>query len=116
MSMKGRLGNKQRIEHALDAIDEIEGYIAGQTFDLFLGNSMVRFACIKQLEIIGESCNHVDNEVMAKHPDVAWRKIIGLRNLLIHEYFGVDATLVWDIVQTNLPDLKRQLSEIVGEI
>lgn len=54
--MKGRLGNKQRIEHALDAITEIEDYIAGQTFAQFLSNSMMRFACIKQLEIIGEAC------------------------------------------------------------
>jgi len=70
--MKGRFGNKQRIEHALDAIDEIETYVAEQTFDLFLSNSMMRFACIKQLEIIGEACNHVDTEVMAKYPEVEW--------------------------------------------
>jgi uncharacterized protein with HEPN domain len=114
--MKGRFGNKQRIEHALDAINEIEDYVTDQTFDLFLGNSMMRFACIKQLEIIGEACNHVDEEMMAQYPSVEWRKIVGLRNLLIHEYFGVDAALVWDIIQNNIPDLKDQLSIIVEEL
>lgn len=114
--MKGRFGNKQRIEHAIDAIDEIETYVAEQTFDLFLSNSMMRFACIKQLEIIGEACNHVDAETMAKHPKVEWRKIVGLRNLLIHEYFGVDVALVWDIVHSNLPDLKAQLSSVLEDI
>lgn len=111
--MKGRFGSKQRIEHALDAIEEIEGYIVDQSFAQFLGNSMMRFACVKQLEIIGEACNHIDEQITVSYPEVEWRKIVGLRNLLIHEYFGVDATLVWDIIQNNLPGLKNQLKDIV---
>lgn len=74
---------------------------------------MMRFACIKQLEIVGEACNHVDSVTMDEFPDVEWRKIIGLRNLLIHEYFGIDVLLVWDIIQHDLPELKRQLSRIL---
>ncbi len=74
---------------------------------------MMRFACIKQLEIVGEACNHVDSVTMDEFPDVEWRKIIGLRNLLIHEYFGIDVLLVWDIIQHYLPELKRQLSRIL---
>ncbi|WP_460910517.1 HepT-like ribonuclease domain-containing protein [Spirosoma areae] len=101
------------MEHALDAIAEIEDYIAEQTFAQFLGNSMMRFACIKQLEIIGEACNHIDVETIATYSDVEWRKIVGLRNFLIHEYFGVDAALVWDVIQNNLPQLKSQLNDIV---
>lgn len=114
--MKGRFGNKQRIQHALDAINEIEQYIANQTFDTFLANSMMRFASIKQLEIVGEECNHLDEDLMAKHPEIEWRKIVGLRNLLIHEYFGVDAALVWDILQNNIPDLKIQLTYVIDEL
>ncbi|MCY7359480.1 MAG: DUF86 domain-containing protein [Rudanella sp.] len=114
--MKGRFGDKQRIEHAIEAITEIEQYIADQTFDSFLANSMMRFACVKQLEIIGEACNHIDVETRNAHPDVEWRKIVGLRNLLIHEYFGVDATLAWDIVQNNLPELKDQLLVVLEGI
>lgn len=111
--MKGRFGNKQRIEHALDAIAEIESYITDQAFEQFLTNSMMRFACIKQLEIIGEVCNHVDIEIVTKYPEVEWRKIVGLRNLLIHEYFGVDAILMWDVIQNDIPRLKTQLNDIV---
>ncbi|GAB2572110.1 hypothetical protein GCM10027190_22640 [Spirosoma areae] len=74
---------------------------------------MMRFACIKQLEIIGEACNHIDVETIATYSDVEWRKIVGLRNFLIHEYFGVDAALVWDVIQNNLPQLKSQLNDIV---
>lgn len=73
---------------------------------------MMKFACIKQLEIIGEACNHVDEEITSAFPQVEWRKIVGLRNLLVHEYFGVDVALVWDIIQHDLPELKQQLNEI----
>lgn len=107
--MKGWLGSKQRIGHALDAIEEIERYVNNQTYSDSLTNSMMRFACIKQLEIIGEACNHIDKQTIADNEEVEWRKIVGLRNLLIHEYFGVDAALVWDIIQHNLPPLKSQL-------
>ncbi|KAB7731899.1 DUF86 domain-containing protein [Rudanella paleaurantiibacter] len=113
--MKGRFGDKQRILHVLEAIDEIEQYVRLVTFETFLGNSMMRFACIKQLEIIGEACNHVEQETRAKYPDVEWRKIIGLRHLLIHEYFGVDIALVWDIIQHDLPDLKVRLTRLLED-
>lgn len=92
--MKGLLSDKVRPKHALDAIDEIEQYVRNQTFDLFMANSMMRFACIKQLEIVGEACNHVGSETTKAYPNVEWRKLVGLRNLLIHEYFGVDIALV----------------------
>ena len=111
--MKGRFGSRQRIAHALDAIEAIEQYLENQLLSDFLDNSMMRFACIKQLEIVGEACNHVDSITMNEFPDVEWRKIIGLRNLLIHEYFGIDVLLVWDIIQHDLPELKRQLSRIL---
>ncbi|QKZ11510.1 DUF86 domain-containing protein [Spirosoma sp. KUDC1026] len=104
--MKGRFANKQRIGHAIDAIEEIE--LAD-----FFENSMMQFACIKQLEIIGEACNHVDKQTMIENPEIEWRKVIGLRNLLIHEYFGVDKALIWDIIHYNLPTLKNQLSLLI---
>lgn len=111
--MKGRFGNKQRIEHALDAIIEIEKYTQNTTFDLFLTDSMMRFACIKQLEIIGEACNHIDVTVKEEFSEIEWRKVVGLRNLLVHEYFGVDAALVWDVITNDIPGLKAQLAYIV---
>lgn len=77
---------------------------------------MMRFACIKQLEIIGEACNHVDVSIKETFSEVEWRKIVGLRHLLVHEYFGVDAALVWDVITTNIPDLKSQLTHIVDTL
>lgn len=111
--MKGRFGNKQRLEHALDAIAEIENYTANQTLSQFLTNSMMRFACIKQLEIVGEACNHIDPSVKEAFPEVEWRKVTGLRHILVHEYFGVDSALIWDVITNDLPILKSWLTHIV---
>ncbi len=68
--MKGKLSSRQRISHDIDAINEIESYTSDQVFTEFLVNSMMQFACIKQLEIVGEACNHVDEETTNAFPQV----------------------------------------------
>lgn len=73
---------------------------------------MIRFAAIKQLEIIGEAANHLTKEFQMKTPDISWREIISLRNVLIHEYFGVDEVLVWQIITVDIPSLKEKLSSV----
>ncbi|EOZ93743.1 hypothetical protein A33Q_3689 [Indibacter alkaliphilus LW1] len=88
--MKGKIGDPQRISHILEAIQEIENYINGVDFLSFSKNSMIRFATIKQLEIIGEAANHLTHEFKLKTSDISWREIVSLRNVLVHEYFGVD--------------------------
>ncbi len=113
--MKDLKGDKARLFHILDAISEIEDYIHDLDFDKFFRASMARFASIKQLEIIGEAANHISPELIEKYPDVEWRKIIALRNILIHEYFGVDAKIVWDIIKEDLPNLKLSIETILTD-
>jgi len=110
--MRNEPGNLARIVHILEAISEIESYISGTSFPEFIENSMMRFATIKQLEIIGEASNHVSNDIQERFPGVSWGEIIGFRNIMIHEYFGVDLEMVWDVVLTELPALKKQIQEI----
>jgi uncharacterized protein with HEPN domain len=111
--MKDPKGDRVRLLHILDAIEEIEDYTRDLDFEGFYRASMPRFASIKQLEIIGEAANHISNEIIEKYPDVEWRKIIALRNILIHEYFGVDAKIVWDIIKEDLPSLKLSVEIIL---
>ena len=92
--MRGRLGDKARLSHILDAIVEIEAYLADANFESFQNNSMMRFACIKQMEIIGEASNHISSETKLKFTTVEWSQIIGMRNVFVHEYFGIDSNLV----------------------
>jgi len=111
--MRGRLGDKARLQHILDAILEVEDYLFETDFKKFLGNSMMRFACIKQLEIIGEAGNHISEETKAKFSEIEWSQIVGMRNVFVHEYFGIDINLVWEIIRSELPDLKIKIIEIL---
>lgn len=108
--MRGKIGDKERIGHIMDAIAEVEAY-AGIVFEQFIANSMMRFATIKQIEVIGEAANYITPETKSLYPDIEWKQIVGMRHILIHEYFGVDAKLIWQVVKDDLPVLKKQLMD-----
>jgi uncharacterized protein with HEPN domain len=114
--MRGRKGDKVRLQHILDAINEIETYSLNTDFSGFMKNSMMIFACIKQLEIIGEAGNHISDEIKASFTTIEWSQIIGMRNVFVHEYFGVDSRLVWDIIKNDLPALRSKIIEILNSI
>jgi uncharacterized protein with HEPN domain len=96
-----------------DANLEIEEYMQHRTASDFFSNSMLHSACIRQLEIIGEAAGRVSEETRAKSSDIRWKEIVGLRNLLIHEYFGVDLDLVLEIIQTDMPKLKDAIKALL---
>ena len=114
--MRGKSGDKIRLQHILDAIVEIETYSHNIDFSGFMNNSMMRFECIKQLEIIGEASNHVSEENKAKFSAIEWTQVIGMRNVFVHEYFGVDPNLVWEIIKSDLPGLKEKIIEILNSM
>ena len=111
--MKGRLSDKIRIQHILDAIYEIELYLETVSYEQFLATSEKRFATIKQIEIIGEACNAITVELKSAYPLVPWKPIIAFRNISIHEYFGVNLQLIWEIAKNDLPDLKEKMQAIL---
>ncbi|MBK7965686.1 MAG: DUF86 domain-containing protein [Bacteroidetes bacterium] len=114
--MQGKIGDKARLKHILDAILEIESYLLNIEFNVFLNNSMMRFACIKQMEIIGEASNHVSLETKTRFSTIEWKQIVGMRNIFVHEYFGVDHSLVWEIIKKDLPELKSKVKNILESI
>ena len=114
--MQSELGDEIRLKHILDAIEEIETYLSEVDFPIFIENSMMRFACIKQMEIIGEASNHISNELKSKFTDVEWAQIVGMRNVFAHEYFGIDSSLVWEIIKNDIPDLKAKIKLILQSI
>ncbi len=113
--MKSRMGDSQRLRHILDSVTEIEAYVQGVGLDKFLENSMMRFACIKQIEIIGEAANNLSEETRNQLNTVQWRQIIGVRHILVHEYFGIDDQLVWQIIKTDIPPLKEAIKIALGD-
>ena len=114
--MRSNLGDKIRLQHILDAIHEIESYLIDVNIDSFLENSMMKFACIKQMEIIGEASNQISEEVKVKFSTIEWGQIIGMRNVFVHEYFGVDSSIVWQIIQGDIPELKERIIEILKSL
>ncbi len=92
--MKSELGDRARLQHISEAIKEIEKYIENSSYEDFQTNSMMQFATVKQLEIIGEASNQLTEHFRKLYKEIEWREIIGLRNILIHEYLGIDTKIV----------------------
>lgn len=100
------------LRHILDAIEKIETYTLDGR-EVFMSTSHWQDATIRQLEIIGEATKNLSTELRAQYPFIPWRRIAGLRDVLIHNYMGVDLNAVWEITQQNLPILQRQIQRIL---
>lgn len=114
--MPDKIGDKIRLQHVLDAIDMIHNYVIGADYNDFSTSSMMQDACIRQLQVIGEACGKVSDELKQNNPAIPWRQIVGLRIIVVHEYFGVDDKVIWDIIQNDLPALKQQVERIAQEL
>jgi uncharacterized protein with HEPN domain len=110
--MPDRLGDKIRIQHILDAIEEVENYTKDVELDDFSSNSMMLNATLHQLSIIGEAANRLSEQIINDNSRVPWKSIIGLRNLIVHEYFGIDLNTIWVIVSIDLPNFKENIIQI----
>lgn len=100
------------LRHILEAIGKIEVYTqVGR--DIFMATSHWQDATIRQLEIIGEATKNLSTTLRDQYPQIPWRRIAGLRDVLIHNYMGVDLDAVWEITQRNLPQLKKQIQDIL---
>ena len=103
------------LAHILEAIDLIEGYSEGKTLEEFIESRQLQDAIIRRIEIIGEAVKNLPEDFKSDHPEIAWQKIAGMRDVLIHQYFGVDLALTWDVVQSDIPDLKLKISQLKRE-
>lgn len=102
------------LEHILLAIIAIEKYLLGKTFADLETEHIIQDSVIRNLEIIGEASNNLSEKFRLDHPEIDWRQAIGMRNRLVHDYFGVDLDTVWRTVQEDLPPLKFFAQKIVG--
>jgi len=97
------------LHHILEAISRIERYVQGKTFEEFLRDELLQDGVIRQLSIIGEAARRVSEDLQRVYPEVPWKDIIGMRNIIVHDYFGVDLGEVWRTVQNDLQPLKAQI-------
>lgn len=99
--------------HMLDAITKIETYTNGIDYNNFMQNSLVQDGVIRQIEIIGEASKRIGQTIKDDNTQVPWKDICGMRDKLIHDYFGVDPDALWDTVEKDIPSLKEELKKIL---
>ena len=100
------------LRHIQDAINQIEVYVAGLDYETFMSSRLVQDGVIRQFEIIGEATKNLTEALKERHQDIPWKDIAGMRDKLIHQYFGVDLSAVWETVVYDLPPLKDVISRI----
>lgn len=105
---------KLYLEDILTSIAKIEEYTKNLSFDKFHNNSLVVDGVVRNLEIIGEAAKNIPAEIKRAHSEIDWKKIAGLRDILIHEYSGINLAIVWDVVTNKLPILKNMIKKLLS--
>ena len=101
------------LHHILVEADYLIGRSEGLSFEVFVADETLRRAFVRSLEIIGEAAKKVPDDFRATYSEVEWRAMAGMREVLIHDYFGVDFELVWDVVCNRVPELRSQIASIL---
>ena len=105
-----------RVEDILGAISSSENYTGGLTFEQFRTDRKTVDAVVRNLEVIGEAAQHLLRSPASLPAEVPWTDIAGMRNILIHEYFGVDLQIIWQTVTADLPTVKTQLQHLLDQL
>lgn len=107
---------KTSLEDIIEAIGKIDRYATGYTRETLAADDKTLDAVIRNLEIIGEAVKNIPDDIRASYPEVEWKRIAGLRDILIHQYFGIDHDIIWDILQNKLPTLATQIKRILESL
>lgn len=107
--------DKERLQDILDSINHIEKY-AVKGFEAFSQDELIQVWFLHHLQIIGEAARSLSQNLTDKYPEVPWGEIIGLRNVLVHNYFEIDQEVTWGIVENDLPPLRKQVETILREL
>ena len=104
------------ISDILISIQDVEEFTTGITFEDFSKDKKTIKAVIRSLEVLGEASKKIPDEIRNRYPRIPWKRMAGMRDKLIHEYFGVDLEIVWNVAKKELPPVKSSIEELVREI
>jgi len=113
--MKGHRDNTDYINDIITLIKEIDEFTKDMTYEIFFQDIKTRHAVVRCLEIIGEAAKNISQDLKQKYPEIPWKKMAGTRDILSHEYFGVDYKKVWEIKQKELRNLKENIEKLIKE-
>ena len=113
--MRGEIADKERLGHIIDCIEEISKATKDVSKEDFCANHVLRIAVVKWLEIIGEAANNITEDTKVKTSKIPWRKIIGFRHFVVHEYFGIDFMFVWNLLAEDLIFLEQEIQKLLKD-
>ncbi len=102
-----------RLRHMLDAAKKAVEFTKGKKEIDMVKDEQLSLAIVRNLEVIGEAVKHIPQEIRDSKPEIEWRKIGALRDILAHEYFGVDLEIIWDVISNKLPSLKQEVKKLL---
>lgn len=105
--------DRNRLQHMVDEAHRVQKFVSGKTKQAFLDDVATQYAVIHALQIVGEAASRITKETQEKYSQIAWRGMIGLRNVVVHGYTDVEPERIWDTVQTDVPVLIEQLQSIL---
>jgi len=108
-------GDRLYLISIIESAERITQYVRDGR-DAFMASSLIQDATIRNFETIGEAARHVSTELRRAHPEIPWREVVGFRDVLIHDYLRVDVDEVWNIVESDLPELKQKLAAILASL
>lgn len=114
--MREPIRDKGRLQHMMEAIDNVDEFTKGIAYEDMLKNKMLAHAIVHNVQVVGEAAYKLTKEFCAAHPDVSWKDIIGLRHILVHDYYRIDFEELWYIAKNELPPLRKQIETYLNEI
>lgn len=107
--------DKLYLAHIAEAIQRTIAYTADLSYEQFLGDTMVQDAVLRNFQVIGEATKKLSTAIRHTHPDLPWREMAGMRDKIVHEYFGINLQIVWDVAHQDMPRLLPQIEAILLE-
>jgi uncharacterized protein with HEPN domain len=116
MRARGERDYRDYVQDILDAINDIAVFIGNLSFEKFVKDKKTINAVVRSLEIIGEAAKNVPRSLKIRYEDIPWKQMAGMRDKLIHEYFGVDTEILWKVVKEELPPVKPLIKKMLEDL